>query len=165
MTFILQPWHILFAVLCGRVNERQQNVIEFQNAQIDALLNKLVKKRLLLSDDQRRVLAVKAHVLGRKAPFGSVDRGPFFPTTLDTSRLENQAGRQVSDLGPYSQTDATGTAEGELSALAHSWSQLPSNLRAAILQMVQNWVRAGLDLPQEAEGTASIPECPSAPAT
>lgn len=32
MTFILQPWHILFAVLCGWVNERQQKVIEFQNA-------------------------------------------------------------------------------------------------------------------------------------
>ena len=67
MTFILRPWHILFAVLCGWVNERQQKVIEFQNAQIDALLKKLGKKRLLLSDDQRRVLAVKAHVLGRKA--------------------------------------------------------------------------------------------------
>ena len=67
MTFILQPWHILFAVFCGWVNERQQKVIEFQNAQIDALLKKLSKKRLLLSDDQRRVLAVKAHVLGRKA--------------------------------------------------------------------------------------------------
>ena len=67
MTFILQPWHILFAVLCGWVNERRQKVIEFQNAQIEALLNKLGKKRLLLSDDQRRVLAVKAHLLGRKA--------------------------------------------------------------------------------------------------
>jgi len=28
-------------VLCGMVNHRQQQIIEFQNAQIEALLNKL----------------------------------------------------------------------------------------------------------------------------
>ena len=36
MHVILQPWHILFAVLCGWLNERQQRVIEFQNDQIEA---------------------------------------------------------------------------------------------------------------------------------
>jgi putative transposase len=41
--------------------------LEFQNAQIAALLKKLGKKRLLLDDDQRRRLAVKAHAIGRKA--------------------------------------------------------------------------------------------------
>ena len=40
MSFLLEPWHILLAALCGTVNERQQQVIEFQNAQIDALLKK-----------------------------------------------------------------------------------------------------------------------------
>ena len=49
------------------VNQRQQQIIEFQNAQIEALLKKLGKKRLLLDDDQRRLLAVKAHAIGRKA--------------------------------------------------------------------------------------------------
>ncbi|MCP4855009.1 MAG: hypothetical protein GY903_11005, partial [Fuerstiella sp.] len=49
------------------VNQRQQQVIQFQNAQIEALLKKLGKKRLLLDDDQRRLLAVKAHAIGRKA--------------------------------------------------------------------------------------------------
>jgi hypothetical protein len=67
MSFLLQPWHILVAALCGMVNERQQQIIEFQNAQIEALLKKLGKKRLLLDDDQRRLLAVKAHAIGRKA--------------------------------------------------------------------------------------------------
>ena len=61
------PWHILLAALCGMVNQRQQQIIEFQNAQIEALLKKLGKKRLLLDDDQRRLLAVKAHAIGRKA--------------------------------------------------------------------------------------------------
>ncbi len=67
MSFVLQPWHILLAALCGMVNERQQQIIEFQNAQIETLLKKLGKKRLLLDDNQRRLLAVKAHAIGRKA--------------------------------------------------------------------------------------------------
>jgi hypothetical protein len=57
MHVIPQPWHILFVVLCGRLNERQQRVIEFQNDQIEALLGKLVKERVPLTDDRRRVLA------------------------------------------------------------------------------------------------------------
>ncbi|MCP4854026.1 MAG: hypothetical protein GY903_05995 [Fuerstiella sp.] len=67
MPFLLQTWHILLAALCGMVNQRQQQIIEFQNAQIEALLKRLGKKRLLLNDDQRRLLAVKAHAIGRKA--------------------------------------------------------------------------------------------------
>jgi putative transposase len=67
MNFILQPWQLLFTALCGWVNQRQQQIIEFQNAQIDSLLKKLGKKRILLTDAQRRLLAVKGHALGRKA--------------------------------------------------------------------------------------------------
>ena len=57
------------AAECAVVNQRQQHIIEFQNAQIEALLKQLGKKRLLLDDDQRRLLAVKAHAIGRKALF------------------------------------------------------------------------------------------------
>ena len=67
MNCVLQPWHILLAVLSGWVNHRQQQIIEFQNAQLEALLKKQGRQRLLLSDDQRRILAVKGHALGRKA--------------------------------------------------------------------------------------------------
>jgi len=67
MSFILQPWHLLLAALLGSVTQRQQRIIEFQNAQIEALLNKLGKKRVLLTDDQRRILAVKAKSIGRRA--------------------------------------------------------------------------------------------------
>ncbi|MEO1996812.1 MAG: hypothetical protein ABGZ17_16220 [Planctomycetaceae bacterium] len=66
MSLLLQPWHILRATLCGLVNQRQQQIIELQNAQIEALLNKMGKKRRLLDDNQRRLLAVKAHAIGRK---------------------------------------------------------------------------------------------------
>ena len=58
MSLLLQPCHILLAALCGMVNERQQKIIEFQNAQIETLLKKLGKKRLLLDDNQRRLVAV-----------------------------------------------------------------------------------------------------------
>jgi transposase InsO family protein len=50
MSFLLKPWHFVFVALCGWVNEPQQQVIEFQNAQIDALLQKLGNKRVLLTD-------------------------------------------------------------------------------------------------------------------
>jgi hypothetical protein len=48
------------------VNRRQQEIIEFQNSQIRALMKKLGRKRILLTDEQRRVLAVKGKGLGRK---------------------------------------------------------------------------------------------------
>lgn len=69
MPFLFQPWHILLAALCGMVNERQRQIIEFQNAQIEAVLRQLAKKRLLLNDDQRRLLVVKAHAIGRNTPW------------------------------------------------------------------------------------------------
>ena len=50
MSFLLMPWHILLAVLCGMLNQRQQQIIAFQNAQIEPLLKKLGKKRRLLDD-------------------------------------------------------------------------------------------------------------------
>ncbi len=67
MDFFLQPWYLLFAALSGWVNQRQQQIIAFQSTEIDALLQKLGKKRLLLTDEQRRLLAVQGHALGRKA--------------------------------------------------------------------------------------------------
>ena len=45
MSFILQPWQVVFVAMSGWVNQRQQQVIEFQNAEIEALLKKLGKKR------------------------------------------------------------------------------------------------------------------------
>ena len=66
MNVVLQPWQLLFSILSGWVNHRQQQIIEFQNSQIMALMQIQGKKRILLTDDQRRLLAVKGKVLGRK---------------------------------------------------------------------------------------------------
>ncbi len=76
MSFILQPWQLLFAILSGWIHRRQQQIIEFQNSQIISLMQNQGKKRILLTDDQRRLLAVKGKALGRSdasAPPG--DRG------------------------------------------------------------------------------------------
>ena len=67
MRFVLQPWQLFSLILAGWINREQQEIIEFQNAQIRILMQKMGRKRILLSDDQRRILAVKGKALGRKA--------------------------------------------------------------------------------------------------
>ena len=44
------------AAECAVVNQRQQHIIEFQNAQIEALLKQLGRKRLLLKDVFTQIL-------------------------------------------------------------------------------------------------------------
>jgi transposase InsO family protein len=66
MSFALQPWQLLVTILAGWVNRRQQAVIEYLRTENQVLKEKLGKRRILLDDDQRRRLAVKGKVLGRK---------------------------------------------------------------------------------------------------
>jgi putative transposase len=66
MNFILQPWQLLLAILAGWSNRQQQEVIEYLRTENQILKEKLGKRRILLTDDQRRRLAVKGKVLGRK---------------------------------------------------------------------------------------------------
>jgi putative transposase len=67
MKTILHPWQILLLVLAGWINRQQQNSIEYLIAENRILREKLGKKRILLNDDQRRRLAIKGKILGRKA--------------------------------------------------------------------------------------------------
>lgn len=66
MSFVLQPWHLLLMILAGWVNRQQQQAIEYLRTENRGLKEKLGKRRILLDDDQRRRLAVKGQVLGRK---------------------------------------------------------------------------------------------------
>ena len=74
MSFVLQPWQLLLVALAGWINRHQQQVIDFQNAQIQILMNRQGRRRLLLNDDERRRLAVKGKVLGRKR-LGEISNG------------------------------------------------------------------------------------------
>ena len=64
---ILQPWHLLLTILAGIVNREQQRAIDYLRTENQVLREKIGKKRIILDDDQRRRLAVKGKVLGRKA--------------------------------------------------------------------------------------------------
>lgn len=66
MAYVLQPWNLLLVSLAGWINRHQQNVIEYLRTENQVLKGKLGKKRILLNDDQRRRLAVKGKILGRK---------------------------------------------------------------------------------------------------
>ena len=66
MSFIIQPWHVLLLGLSSLVNRHQQHKIEYLIAENQILREKLGKKRILLNDDERRRLAVKGKILGRK---------------------------------------------------------------------------------------------------
>ena len=64
MNFIFEPWHLALVILAGWANRQQQEVIEYLRTENQVLKEKLGKKRILLSDDQRSRLAVKGKVLG-----------------------------------------------------------------------------------------------------
>ena len=66
MNFILQPWQLAFVILASWVNHQQQQVNDYLRTENQVLKEKMGKKRILLNDDQRRRLAVKGKILGRK---------------------------------------------------------------------------------------------------
>ena len=66
MKLQLHPWQLLLLILAGRINRGQQAAIEYLLTENQILKAKLGKKRILLDDNQRRRLAVKGKILGRK---------------------------------------------------------------------------------------------------
>jgi putative transposase len=66
MNIVLQPWLIFLAGVAGWVNRLQQQVNEYLLTANQVWREKFGKRRVLLTDDQRRRLAVKGKVLGRK---------------------------------------------------------------------------------------------------
>ena len=66
MHFTLQPWQLYVVIIAGWIHCQQQEVIEYLRTENQVLKEKLGPKRILLNDDQRRRLAVKGKILGRK---------------------------------------------------------------------------------------------------
>ena len=66
MNFILHPWHLLIYIGASWVNRPQQDAIDYLRTENQILREKLDKRCILLKDDQRRRLAVKGKVLGRR---------------------------------------------------------------------------------------------------
>jgi len=66
MSFLLQPFQVVLAVLSESIRKEQQKVIEYLQLENQILREKLGGKRVLLTDDQRRLLAVSGNALGRQ---------------------------------------------------------------------------------------------------
>jgi hypothetical protein len=66
MRFLLQPLQLFVLILASWINRQQQDVVEYLRTENAVLKEKLGKDRILLTNDQRRRLAVKGKVLGRK---------------------------------------------------------------------------------------------------
>jgi hypothetical protein len=67
MKSVLHPWQMLLLILAGWINRQQQEAIEYLVAENRILREKIGKRRILLANDQRRRLAIKGKVLGRRA--------------------------------------------------------------------------------------------------
>lgn len=70
MEFILRSWHLVVLALSALIAHEQVKIIEYLRTENQILREKLGQRRILLNDDQRRRLAVKGKVLGRKALSG-----------------------------------------------------------------------------------------------
>jgi hypothetical protein len=66
MTHLLDPFRFVLIALSGWMNHRQAFVIDYLCEENRVLREQLRGKRLRITDDQRRRLAVKAKGLGRK---------------------------------------------------------------------------------------------------
>jgi len=66
MSFVLQPWQLLFTILAGVINRQQQEVLEYFPSENQVLKESHRRERIQLSDDQRRRPAVEGKILDRK---------------------------------------------------------------------------------------------------
>jgi transposase InsO family protein len=67
MAAVLQPWQILVAALAGWISRQQDAAIEYLREENRVLKQQLGRRRLRLTDDQRRRLAVRGKAIGRRA--------------------------------------------------------------------------------------------------
>jgi putative transposase len=67
MAVVLHPWQIFVASLAGWITRQQDAVIEYLQEEDRVLKQQLGRKRLRLTDDQRRHLAVRGKAIGRRA--------------------------------------------------------------------------------------------------
>jgi len=106
MSFLLQPFQIVFAALSEFIRQEQEKVIEYLQLENQILREKIAAKRVLLNDDQRRLLAVKGKSLGRQqlakiATIAQADTILRWHRELivpkDTSKASHNIGRPPTD--------------------------------------------------------------------
>jgi hypothetical protein len=68
------PFHLVLAALCGWLEREQRDVIAFLHEENRVLKAQLHGRRMRLSDDERRHLAVIGRRLGRRLRIGNCGR-------------------------------------------------------------------------------------------
>ena len=107
----LDPLRSVLIGLAGWVDEQQQDVIDYLQEENRVLRDQLGNKRLRLSDEQRRRLAVKAKKLGRKAL--SEVASLVTPDTLLASKVDRpQVRRQPTPQCRTASCDASDSRTG-----------------------------------------------------
>ena len=76
MSFVLLPWQLLVLIVSAWMTKAQQELIDYVLTENQALKEKLGGKRIVLNDDQRRRLAVRARGWAVRAKLSCV-RGRF----------------------------------------------------------------------------------------
>ena len=66
MSRVVHPWELLIVAVAGWINRDQQAVIDYLVEENRVLKGQLRGRRVRLTDDERRRLAVKGKALGRK---------------------------------------------------------------------------------------------------
>lgn len=66
MSFVLKPWQLWVVAISAWINQQQRELIDYLLTENRVLKETQGPKRIVLNDDQRRRLAVKAKLLGRK---------------------------------------------------------------------------------------------------
>ena len=64
---MLHPWQILVATMAGWITRQQDAAIDYLREENRVLRQQLGRKRLRLTDAQRRRLAVRGNAIGRRA--------------------------------------------------------------------------------------------------
>jgi len=66
MRTLLQPWQVLVAAMAGWITRQQEAAVEYLREENRVLKQQLGRRRLRLTDAQRRRLAVRGKALGRR---------------------------------------------------------------------------------------------------
>ena len=96
MAYTLQPWEVFLTALAGWINRHQQAAIDFLREENRVLLEQFGDRRIRLTDDQRRRLAVAGKAVGRKA---LADLAGL--VTPDTTRERTRAGAIGGSNAPW----------------------------------------------------------------
>ena len=84
MNSVLQPWQLFVLILASWINRQQQQRIDYLETQFAVLREYVGDKRILLTDDQRRRLAVKGKGLDNKR-IVPLDRPPDIDAEIETT--------------------------------------------------------------------------------